>query len=566
MKRVGVFLHKYFVPLILLWVLVCSLFLAWNMSMTTDEGIHTASAYLALTRGEHRFDPEHPFLYKYLTAIPLVIMRPNPPVDDQRLWDTASPIMYDSWAEARSWTDHWFYTSDNNAQLMIFLARLAGVATLLGLCFTVYKLGTLWFSERVGRWALFFAAFNPTLLAHGSMTNDDVAMAFAGLLALWALWLYKEKPSIKQAIWVGVGLGAAVTTKFSAIYFMPVALFWMIYLVVTKRVAWKVALRDTLFALVTIWAFIWIVYFGSSPMDLSTPENQPQAGFIVSQIQKVMNTLHLNYYTTIRIVHDILPSNFTKGMLLTVGSSYYGRATYLLDKHLASGVWYYFPVLFLLKTQLVALMLGIVGIWMSFKTSVKKWQPITFLLGFTALVIAAISIKSKLNLGIRHISPLLVIFAFVCGVVIVYLQKKITWKYLGVLVAILYVLPVIMQLHNLIGFSNIFIPDKSQTFKYFDDSNLDWGQQVHAIVAYVKNDLNDAHVYSNFSWNPYALAYFDVHATNFNPEGYLDGTYIVTATELDQSEFLRFRSEKPTKVIDTATFAYTFRDNKNLAE
>ena len=53
------FLKKYAVALILVWTFVLGLFLAWNDSMTTDEGIHVASSYLAITRQEFRFDPEH---------------------------------------------------------------------------------------------------------------------------------------------------------------------------------------------------------------------------------------------------------------------------------------------------------------------------------------------------------------------------------------------------------------------------------------------------------------------------------------------------------------------------
>ena len=82
---------------LLLWMGLAGTFLAWRMTMTTDEGIHVASAYLALTRGEHRFDPEHPFLYKYVTALPILFVQPNLPPDDAKLWEAAKPTFYDSW-------------------------------------------------------------------------------------------------------------------------------------------------------------------------------------------------------------------------------------------------------------------------------------------------------------------------------------------------------------------------------------------------------------------------------------------------------------------------------------
>lgn len=160
---------RFIVWALLAWMGCAGLFLSWRMTMTTDEGIHVASAYLALTRGDHRFDPEHPFLYKYTTALPLLVLRPNTPPDDVKLWDSGEPTFYDSWKESREWSDQWFYKSGNNARLMIFLARIFGVIVLVLLGLTVYYTSKRWFGEKTALWSLFFTAFTPTLLAHGPL-------------------------------------------------------------------------------------------------------------------------------------------------------------------------------------------------------------------------------------------------------------------------------------------------------------------------------------------------------------------------------------------------------------
>ncbi|MBU6389711.1 hypothetical protein KGQ71_04325, partial [Patescibacteria group bacterium] len=104
-------LHVIAVVATLAWVLGAGLYSAWNNSMTSDEGVHAASGYLVLTRHEFRFDPEHPYLFKIISALPLLAVRLNPPSDDQRLWNAAWPSNYDSWKEARQWADEWFYNS-----------------------------------------------------------------------------------------------------------------------------------------------------------------------------------------------------------------------------------------------------------------------------------------------------------------------------------------------------------------------------------------------------------------------------------------------------------------------
>src|SRR5690606_5018407 len=123
-------LRKHAVAALLIWTACAGLYGASHASMTTDEGIHVASGDLSLTRCDTRFDPEHPFLIKYVTALPLVLLQPALPPNDQLLWDRAGSTFYDAWGEARQWTEEWFYSSGNDADLMIFLARLPAVGIL----------------------------------------------------------------------------------------------------------------------------------------------------------------------------------------------------------------------------------------------------------------------------------------------------------------------------------------------------------------------------------------------------------------------------------------------------
>ncbi len=196
-------------------VLVVGLFLAWHDSPTTDEDIHIASAYLGLTRHEFRFDPEHPYLFKVLTALPLLTIHLNPPPDDAAYWEEGRITVYDSWKAARGWADEWFYTSGNNPELMIFLARIPAVICLTLLCLLVYFLASRWFSPTIGLWALIFTAFNPNLLAHGHLANNDVPTALLFLLTIWAMWEYFLHPNLRQAVILGVAFAAAELTKFS---------------------------------------------------------------------------------------------------------------------------------------------------------------------------------------------------------------------------------------------------------------------------------------------------------------------------------------------------------------
>lgn len=550
--------YKASVIAIFIWVAAAGSVLAWRTSMTTDEGIHTASAYLAFTRGEHRFDPEHPFLFKYFTALPLLVVHPNLPPDDQKLWAKAAPTFYDSWSEAREWTDQWFYKSNNNAKEMIFLARIPGVLALLGLCALVLYITTRWFNPTVGLWALFFTAFNPTLLAHGSLTNTDTPLALAFLAALWALWKYYEKPGYKTAIWAGLGIAATMLTKMSGVAILPIAFIWIIYVAVRKKQSWSITVLHTLAALATLFIAIWTVYFWHSPITLDNRVLDP-----LQSAQSLLSEHGTSLESVARVLHWILPSAYLKGLFIVIGGSEFGRNTFLLNHLYASGVWYYFPVLFVLKTQLIGLLIFVAGLGLiSKKLSPKKWSALAVLMVTTLVIFGGLAIKSKLNLGIRHITPLLPLLSVFLAASLVHILKALKVRHLIPLVIICYALPVFWQFNNLLGFSNLLVVPSNKAYLYYDDSNLDWGQHAELIAKTAEEQFSGQEIYVNYFWNPYALGYFGLEShpldfANLPPKGII----IATATQLSRdSDYAVFRTITPVYTIANDAFFYRATD------
>jgi hypothetical protein len=529
------------------------------MSMTTDEGIHTASAYLALTRGEHRFDTEHPFLFKYLTALPLLVLQPNPPPNDQVLWTRAKPLLYDSWRESREWTDEWFYRSGNNAQLMIFLARIPGVLVLLGLCWMVYHLGRKWFSPTIGLWALFFTAFNPTLLAHGALTNTDIPLAAAFLLALWALWAWGEKPGLRAALWVGLALGVCVLTKYSGLGILPIAGIWLIYVGFRSKIKFTSLAAQAGVVVVTIWASIWVVYLFKSPLNWDT-----QVFDSAIYPSSYLSDHGKEFLPKLEVMRWILPSNYLKGVFLTIGQSLRGRDTFLLNHFYPSGKWFYFPVLFLLKTQVIALALFFSGLW-TYRRQWKprSWSPLTVLMIITIAIFGLLSIKSKLNLGIRHIAPLMVLMAFLLAITTEKWGRLSRRTYLYGCVIVLFALPVIWQFQTLLGFANVFVYPRDHAYLFFDDSNLDWGQQAQEIGELGATTLHHAPIYTPYRWNPYALSYFGANTRRFVPGWPFprDGYFLITAFQLARDlHYRQLRDIKPAYIVQNNTFVYRSAD------
>jgi 4-amino-4-deoxy-L-arabinose transferase-like glycosyltransferase len=531
---------------LLLWMLLAGLRLAWTDSMTTDEGIHVASGYQALTRHGFRYDPEHPFLFKYLSAAPLLLMHLNRPADDAQRWEAAAPIAYDSWEQARTWTDEWVYQSGNNPRTLVFVMRLGGVLCLVLTGWLVYFLGKLWFSPKIGLAALFFTAFNPTILAHGHLANNDLPVALAMLAGLWALWRYAQQPTATWAAWVGFFVGVAQVTKFSAVGFIGVAGLWLIWCGWQRRTRWQEVGSHLAIGLAVTWAIIWLSY------GLELSRLQPFT-------QLISYTSLSGPFQIITLLKLILPIDYLKGILVASSSSIGGRPTYLLGTWYGKGIPSYFPIVYGLKTQLSGLAflavgaVALVAARKSWKTRLQGWVrgpgalgPIP-LLALYGLIFGYLAITSKLNIGIRHVLQLVVPASFLMA-----LGLRQLWRLrkpgmvAGSVLAALYAAPILPNFNGLIGYSNAFVPGTTNAWKYFGDSNLEWGEHARDLAQHISAEYPGQTVYVNYQWNPYALSAFGLTTSYFDQHNPPTGKLILlTPIQLEYGDYQIFHNTQP---------------------
>lgn len=546
-------LYKTIIVVILGWTLALGLVLAWRTSATTDEDIHVSGAYLALTRHEFRFDPEHPYVFKYLTAIPLLFLHTNLPADDQQLWEAGKPTLYDSWHEARRWSDEWFFNSGNNGHLMMFLARIPGVLCMVLLCWLTWFLALKWFSPKVALYALIFTAFSPTILGHGHLTNTDVPSSFGFLLTVGALYYYYENPNKKGITWAGAAFALAQTIKFSSLLLTPIAFLWILYVAYKKKIWKQLPLHILIFLGITI-VWIWLSYqfpykllhgdlftlYGSTVLPAAVPFSQ-------------------TLFEKFALLRYILPVDFIKGASLSLGGAIDGRAAYFMgETH--TGIWTFFPLLFALKTQIAGLLILITGFALFIVSplkKLKKWTPLATLLALTLTIFLASAFTSKLTLGIRHILPVLPLIYILMALALYEIETRTKKHWITVILLIAYILPIIISFPHYINYTNAMVQPKNKTYEYFNDSDLDWGQQAQAIVKKVKADYPNENIYSNYFWNPYILSYYGLDYSDYNPENPpTDGIIIVTATELSWGNYGIFRATKPFDHLSNTTYFY----------
>ena len=300
----------------------------------------------------------------------------------------------------------------NDVTHIMFLTRIQTVwlglllVALVGRWAAELASGGLWLGSRkrarfsrnaAGMLALAITAFDPNLLAHMRLATTDFGLTAAAALAGYGVWKLARRAAWSTAVLAGVGIGLMLNTKFTALLFLP---FFGIVLLVGIIAQWReqagtsgsrvrtvivpMFILMPVVALVTLWA--------GTGFDIgSLPDAAPILGGL---------TLPLGHYLE---------------QLLDIGGRLQVETpAFLLGNFRTTGWWYYFPVAFLLKTPLptMALLLGafiVTGKTIWVKRLGLTWADVIDLLALLlpAAGFFAIALTTDINLGYRHILPVL---------------------------------------------------------------------------------------------------------------------------------------------------------------
>ncbi|MEW6734988.1 MAG: phospholipid carrier-dependent glycosyltransferase [Acidobacteriota bacterium] len=191
---------------------------------TFDEVPHLAAGYVQLTTGNYYLNQEHPPLAKLAAA---AAIRPiGGEIED----------LGDQWKQVDEWEFGRIFLFGNGRdhQRLLFRGRLAIIAIGLLLC-----IGCLIWSYQLygpvgALTTLALAVFCPNIIAYTRLILTDIPIAAFALLATYAAWQMLAQPKIYWAIIAGIFLGAALTSKYSALLFPPVFGLLFIYCVGQK--------------------------------------------------------------------------------------------------------------------------------------------------------------------------------------------------------------------------------------------------------------------------------------------------------------------------------------------
>jgi hypothetical protein len=467
---------------------VLSLWAMAGESSTFDEGVHLAAGYSYLDARDFRMNPEHPPLSKILSAIPLLFQSIRWPKDKDS-WRSANEAIFEY---------QLLYQSGNDPGRMLFWGRLPTLFWALVLLSTTYAVSREFFGPRGGLLSLVLATFSPDLLAHGHLVTTDVAVTALMLLSLVAFWKFLGTPTIPWGLAAGVLLGGALGAKYSAVLLVPilglVAVGRLLKTRMSGRAAgsreggpggaparrwlrWGVCLGLFGFAAVaTIWGLYGFRYGFSKD---GTYEYSIRMG----ESSSGLSSRAMSWASELRA----LPAAYLYGLAGVQEHSAGGHPAYALGRHSATGWWWYFPFAFLVKMPAAALVLLGWGIATAVRKGGGKGIPVDLLLT-PVIVYGVLAVASHLNIGVRHLLPMYPLLFILAGGVDLSLAERpgAAWPRRLVLgLAGLVVAGTLASAPFFLAYFNVPSRLLFDRHEMLVDSNLDWGQDLGRLKAYL---------------------------------------------------------------------------------
>jgi 4-amino-4-deoxy-L-arabinose transferase-like glycosyltransferase len=533
-------------------------------SLTFDEGNHMFAGYMMWHTGDFGLNPEHPPLVKLLATIPAL---------GRDLW---VPPLKGRFFKTEAYLDgrDWLARNDGGSQHMVFQMRLVAGLLALGLSLIVFFAAREWFGEKAALIALCLAVFDPNLVGHSALVTTDIGVTLFFLASIYAFYRYVKMPTWTRLGMAGVAAGLLLATKHSGILLAPMLMLLIVWEIACtpKGERRRVALRLTgafaaivMIGVVVLWAFYGFRY-AARPAGMKFPT--------VAQYAEPLSNFSKSSVIWIGRMH-LLPESYLIG-LIDVKRMAEFYPTFVLGRQLAHGVWWYFPLVIVIKTTLGLLALVVLALIAIAIGRLRARRELAFIL-IPWVVYLGVAMASGMNIGARHILPLYALAAILAGGgVVAWSAKSRRWVWIcGVLVAA-HIASALIVFPNYTPYANEAWGGPKNLHNLLSDANVDWAQQLYQVKQWQDRHPGEECWFAYFAWpeidpatygitchhlpsiDTFWLGGADVVPANIN------GNVLISAGDLSGCEwpsqrmnpFRAFQDVQPAETIDYSVMAY----------
>ncbi len=395
--------------LLLAFMALLSFGAARRESPTFDETAHIGAGLSYVQKFDLRLNPEHPPLSKALTGLSLTLRGTHADYNGPA-WKYSKdflPAFLGEWSFG-----HWVICRWNDSSTTLFWARIPMLLLMLALGWTIFTVARRLGGMVAGLICLVLYATAPVFLVFGPLVLTDIPIALFSLLTVWAFANLWRRPESRNIWSFALCLAGAFLCKFSA----PILLLGVLISGLTtrwmpvseqpsvpaerkvwRRLRWRATLKSLLWTALIVYAFYFVFSWNQPTTSLERIGGAPPALLLRRLL--------------------LPPTIYFSGMFLVLFG--FSRATFLLGQAYPHGVWFYYPVVVTLKSQLgflalllLALALGSCRNKASRKTVSEPkagivtpafqmhWRTIWV----TLVVFVTVCILSHFDISVRHFS------------------------------------------------------------------------------------------------------------------------------------------------------------------
>ena len=510
---------------------------AYDDSPSYDEIDNIAAGYYYVTTQSYWINHYQPPLVKDFSG--LVVAATNP----------KSFLERPEWSHFKLGLTDIFFWGQPDAQNMLRLARIPSMIFAIAFLVYFFKRIEREFGSATGLIAVTMMGMSPTFLTHARFVTTDVPGASCFFIGLFTFIDYLRKPNTRSLTVLAIVTGLALLVKFSLTFLLPMYcllfIIWNLTLEGNQRETTKqLCLRSLKHAsvfLLIVASIVWLGYYIN--MMHMTPKFQEW--YVHKHLKDWLNDPRVELISITSEIPILRPFSwyFTGlfGQFLNVRNGHFSFS-YLQGALYKGGNLWYFPYLLTLKEPIGFLILFLTTVAVVFakigknllvhsaavfntsaplvkldKTEseyssskgsaiagLKHYVHLNFVV-FASIIFAtlyfAIAMRSNLNIGLRHILPVISFMYMLTAIGLVGVfnqslenkgvcsQKNIIWAVSAVL---LYgCASSLLAYPGYLSYYNELAGGKTHGLNVAIDSNFDWGTDLYRLKKFVDENKID---------------------------------------------------------------------------
>jgi tetratricopeptide (TPR) repeat protein len=363
--------------------------------------------------------------------------------------------------------------------------------------------------EMFGRWqaltSLAIVAFEPNFIAFGSLVLTDMAISATAFGAVYALYRFGKYQTWPRFLIAALAIGLMLSAKHSAVIFVGILFALLIADAVlfrrsAIRLRHRLLLQLATFAgmfligLAILWSFYGFRY-------RAIPNETAPTISVIDYIKENGRPESVDSFSarvTEAISHThIFPESYVLGMADVI--AWGSRNTVIFGRNYPAGKWFFFPVAFLVKTNIALLFLLPLGLVFLYFVR-ERWREGMFLI-VPAGIFLLVASGSTFTNSVRHILPIYGFLIVLSSAGAIWLCRKFnTFQYALVALLVFNATAAVRTAPNYLAFANdlwggyenthrIFISDIGQNMKLVSEYLARENVQDCWIVAFVHPEM-----------------------------------------------------------------------------